>query len=189
MLVNVTFDPKSRVKIEKMCREALKEVPGVTEYDKHFRKICKWHKKAYSFKGFFRKYEPRKWEYAPNDPDAVFTGIYIVRSADQAESMVNLLTKQYAPKQYAQENYESGDIWYSYGLCDNASQVVNYYKKMKEAGRFPGNHIIALEPMGKGNWRWHKWGTYIGEFEPKREYFSDEVGIKNVWRFEILQVK
>ena len=188
MLVNVSFDPKSRVKVQKRHRIMLQENPGITQWDKDFRKVAKWHRKRFSFAGFFTPYKPAPWEYTKNDPDEVFTGVYIVPDFQQTEDMVNLLTRQHSPKRYSDEAYKSGDIWYSYGLCDNASQVIKYYGKLKEAGRFPGNHIIVLEPMGKGGWRWHKWGTYIGDFDHCHEYFCDEEGIENVYCFNIIRV-
>ena len=189
MLVNVSYDPKSRVKVEKHHRLMLQENPVIKQWDKEFRKTIKWHKKVFCFKGFFKPYEPRSWEYVPNDPDAVFTGVYVVADNSQTADMVNLLTKQNAVDLFARENYESGDICYSYGLCDNASQVIRYYNELKAEGKLRGNHIITINPMGKGGWRWHKWGDYIGEFDHKCEYFCDEKGIKNVWHFQIIRIK
>ena len=188
MLVNVSCDPKSRAKVEKRHRQMLQENPGIGLMDKDLRRIVKWHKKAFCFKGYFKPYKPRKWSFVPDEPNEDFTGIYIVPDTDQATDMVNMLTRQHAQNRYAKENYASGDIWYSYGLSDNASQVIKYYNEMKAKGRFPGNHIIVMSPMGKGGWRWHKWGTYIGKFEQRCEYFCDEEGIENVWQFDIVRV-
>lgn len=95
------------------------------------------------------------------------------------------------------KNLDSPIYWLNYGVCDNASQVLDLYdslcaqnKEYMENGKF----VILLVPMIRskqpesGGWRWHKWGQYIGKFEPKCEYLYDEKGIDYVYCFEILEV-
>lgn len=192
MLVNLSPNPKARVKAEKNCKRMIREYSGArSESAKYTRKILRLlRRRVYCFKGFFKPYTPAVWEYTKNEPDEDFTGIYIIPDHNSIGTMINFCTRQHAPDHYARENYDSGDIWYSYGLCDNASQVIQYYKKMKAEGRFHGNHIITLVVMGKGTgWRWHKWGAYIGNFDPSYEYFDDEEGIEAVYAFQIHRVK
>lgn len=41
---------------------------------------------------------------------------------------------------------------------------------------------VAKEPENRGRgggWRWHKWGEYVGEGDPRREYLDDEEGFEN----------
>ena len=37
-------------------------------------------------------------------------------------------------------------------------------------------------------WRWHKWGPYIGTKEPKCEYLYDEPEIDKVVIFELYEI-
>ena len=98
----------------------------------------------------------------------------------------------------AVENFKSPIYWCDYGVADNASQVLDYYEHLlKEHGDYMNDRkfIIQMTPIFRenqpecGGWRWHKWGMYIGEFEPKRKYLYDEQGIDYVWVFNILEVK
>lgn len=89
-------------------------------------------------------------------------------------------------------------IYYcNYGVCDNASQVLDYYDSLCEKYEdFMRDRmfVILLTPIIKdeqpeyGGWRWHTWGSYIGKFEPKHEYLYDEEGIDYVYCFKILEV-
>ena len=80
-----------------------------------------------------------------------------------------------------------------YGVCDNASQVIEYYRNIeKERGIDLGDCIICLRPIVKkwepprDGWRWHKWGPYIGVKHPTCEYIYDEGNdIQMVWCFHI----
>jgi hypothetical protein len=71
--------------------------------------------------------------------------------------------------------------WVSqYGVADNIEQIKKFYKKQIKSKK--EKFCIALSPVwqdrenrGKGGgWRWHKWGTYIGELNPQHEYLDDE---------------
>lgn len=67
-----------------------------------------------------------------------------------------------------------------YGVADNINQIKGLYKKQIECPNT--KWVISLTPVfqdlenkGKGGgWRWHKWGKYIGELDPKCEYLDDE---------------
>lgn len=87
--------------------------------------------------------------------------------------------------------------WRNYGVCDNASQALDYYDSLcKEYEDLMRDRLflILLTPIIKdeqpehGGWRWHKWGPYIGKFEPKHEYLYDEEGIDYIYCFKILEV-
>ena len=67
-----------------------------------------------------------------------------------------------------------------YGVCDSIDQLKDYFKEeIEEVDR---KFIITATPVfqdkknkGKGGgWRWHKWGTYIGNLNPQCEYLDDE---------------
>lgn len=83
-----------------------------------------------------------------------------------------------------------------YGVADNASQVIKYFKKLEKEYEIDlGNCVIALRPIIKksqpkdGGWRWHKWGKYIGVKNPQYEYIYDEDdSIKFVWCYQLWQI-
>ena len=189
MLVNLSCNPRSRTKCQKRYRDVMKRSFGRGDLEKEGRRMFKRTKRLYTFKGFFVPYRPMPWEYTKNTEE-VYTGVYIVPGHNFIEEMVNNVTRQHARSEYDKESYESGDVWCSFGLCDNASQAIQFYNDRKAKGGFPGNHIITLTYMGKNSgWRWHKWGRYLGNFEPSREYFEDEEGIEAVWSFHIIRIR
>ena len=80
-----------------------------------------------------------------------------------------------------------------YGVCDNIDQIferdpyIDAFKKSKK------DYVIVIHWIPKennGGWRWHKWGTYIGDFEHNCEYLSEETtpGLEGVWCYNIQQV-
>lgn len=83
-----------------------------------------------------------------------------------------------------------------YGVCDNATQVIEYYNKLlcDMIVRIDKKYVIMLTPIFKsdqpdgGDWRWHKWGQYIGIQNPKHEYLYDEDNIDLVYVFKIQEV-
>lgn len=47
--------------------------------------------------------------------------------------------------------------------------------------------IIKSEQPASGGWRWHKWGPYIGNYEPTTEYLYDEPDIEKVYVYHIYE--
>lgn len=95
-------------------------------------------------------------------------------------------------------NFESPLYWLDYGVADNASQVLDYYDILRSTYSdfmHDRKFVILMTPIFRdiqpvqGGWRWHKWGQYIGKFEPEYEYLHDEQGIDYVWVFHIYEVK
>lgn len=83
----------------------------------------------------------------------------------------------------------------SYGVCDTPYQFLTYEKDLLEND--PRPFIIFFthiekdpENKGKGGgWRWHKWGPYVGEHTPTKEYLDDEDGFEDgVYVYHILDV-
>ena len=72
------------------------------------------------------------------------------------------------------------DVDSQYGVSDNIEQIKEYYKEWFDSSET--KWVITVTPVfqhkenaGKGGgWRWHKWGPYIGNLEPKYEYLDDE---------------
>jgi len=79
----------------------------------------------------------------------------------------------------------------AYGVSDNIEQIKAHYPELIESDRM---FVVCMTPIihaeeTEQNWRWHKWGQYIGDHDPQHEYLFDEVGIEMVFVFQILEVK
>jgi hypothetical protein len=126
-----------------------------------------------------------------NDYRNDFKGVYVCPL--NSEHTVGLLTDYQTPVDFDSPLYFS-----NYGVCDNASQALDYYDSLyssHEDYMKDKSFVILLTPMFResqpeyGGWRWHKWGQYIGKFKHKREYLYDEKGIDYIYCFNILEVK
>lgn len=85
-----------------------------------------------------------------------------------------------------------------YGVADSIDQIKEYFKEeINDPNR---KYFIYATPVfqdkekkGKGGgWRWHKWGTYIGNLNPQCEYLDDEDfgnDFKYVICFRLCEVK
>lgn len=90
-----------------------------------------------------------------------------------------------------------GFSYIDYGVCDNATQAIKYYKNLIKTGILSEDkkYIIALDRVYRENepehngWRWHKHGEYIGVQEPTCEYIYNEENIDLVYSFKILELK
>lgn len=120
-----------------------------------------------------------------------FDGVYVC--ALNSDHDIGRLTDYEVVK-----NFDSPIYFCHYGVCDNASQVLDYYDSLHEQNKdymSNRNFVILLHPFFRedqpesGGWRWHKWGEYIGKFDSKCEYLYDEDGIGFVYAFSILEIK
>jgi hypothetical protein len=82
-----------------------------------------------------------------------------------------------------------------YGVCDDLENLMDV---LGDTLRDPKRRfVVTLTPVqrdpnnkGKGGgWRWHKWGPYIGAFEPQHEYLDDEEGIDCVYCYRVYEQK
>ena len=79
------------------------------------------------------------------------------------------------------------------GVCDSPEQLL--FKLPKSVTEGPVPYVISMVRLAKnlepssGGWRWHKWGEYIGEQNPRCEYLADEPEIEEVWTYHIYQVE
>jgi hypothetical protein len=48
--------------------------------------------------------------------------------------------------------------------------------------------ISKSDEPAEGGWRWHKWGPYIGDKKPTREYLVNEPEIDAVYVFEAVAI-
>ena len=82
----------------------------------------------------------------------------------------------------------------SYGVCDSveqflASAVFAYYSVRPEEFLATLVEIKKSDQPNRGGWRWHKWGSYIGQHDIQHEYLDDEEGIESVFCFSIYMRK
>lgn len=79
----------------------------------------------------------------------------------------------------------------SYGVCDHPHQLV---EKSPALNTDPRPLVVAFAPIRKadqdpeGSWRWHKWGDYIGDQTPTREYLYDEPDIDEVYTYHVYEI-
>jgi hypothetical protein len=79
-----------------------------------------------------------------------------------------------------------------YGVCDDVVNFLEHYAWIESDPRY---FIVSFAPMLKseqppdGGWRWHKWGEYIGHYNPTHEYLYDEPDIERVECYHIFEIK
>lgn len=79
----------------------------------------------------------------------------------------------------------------TYGVCDYPEQVIEKFPVVKD---HPSKFFISFVRLRRadqdpeGGWRWHKWGAYIGDQRPQREYLYDEPEIEEVYTFHIYEL-
>lgn len=101
--------------------------------------------------------------------------------------------KQRADENYApQWNERTAHLPNDYGVADNWYQIIaRWHDELVLSDR---RFLITYTPIIKANqgpeggWRWHKWGEYIGVYEPTTEYLYDEPEIEDVIVFHIFEM-
>lgn len=78
----------------------------------------------------------------------------------------------------------------AYGVCDSLEQLKTKCPELSDPDR---KFVVTLTEVRKddqprdGGWRWHKWGSYIGDHEIQYEYLYDEEDIDRVFCFHIYE--
>lgn len=84
------------------------------------------------------------------------------------------------------------DDFECYGVCDSPEQLLELLPEVVKNGE--RKFVISMVKLNKkdeppkNGWRWHKWGTYIGNQNPQCEYLYDEPIIKIVYTFHIYEL-
>jgi hypothetical protein len=77
-----------------------------------------------------------------------------------------------------------------YGVADSYEQVLKRYPRLITD---PRKFIVTFMRVSKensGDWRWEKWGTYIGDKNPRNDYLKDEDdSIMEIFIFNVIEVK
>lgn len=83
-----------------------------------------------------------------------------------------------------------------YGVCDSIDQFdAKFGDILRNDMRLWCVFFVhvAKDPSNAGEgggWRWHKWGTYVGEGEPTQEYLDDEEGFEDgVWTCHVYELR
>ena len=80
--------------------------------------------------------------------------------------------------------YQFSEYLFAYGVVDSIEQLQDLIKPIIECP--DRNFVVSLcrvdreHQYEEGGWRWHKWGPYYGNHEPKHEYLYDEVDANGV---------
>jgi hypothetical protein len=90
------------------------------------------------------------------------------------------------------EQYPDLGDFSEYGVCDSPDQFLEKYKKLLDDPN--RKFVVSFTNIRKSkqterNWRWHKWGPYIGEQEPTCEYLFDEPVIEEVFTYHIYELE
>lgn len=91
-------------------------------------------------------------------------------------------------------NYPDLGDFDCFGVCDSPEQLISIIpdEVVKSGNR---KFVISMVKINKsqeskdgGGWRWHKWGTYVGNQNPQCEYLADEPLIDMVWTYHIYEI-
>lgn len=89
----------------------------------------------------------------------------------------------------------SGNHLCKYGVCDDAEQVIEYYRDFHHELFGEDKYIVFMTQIFReheeeqGSWRWHKWGQYIGIQNPQHEYLYDDKHIDLVFVYDIVKIE
>lgn len=92
---------------------------------------------------------------------------------------------------YLRDLMKKGKWFPEYGTCDSPEQFIqsDYGRLVKE---LPHQFCILFSHFSHKNgddFRWHKYGPYIGLRKPLYENFADEPSIKEVYQFQVFRKK
>lgn len=85
-------------------------------------------------------------------------------------------------------------VYYSYyGVCDSPIQLLEKFGKLiNESNK---KYVIFFVLIKKedlseyDDWRWNKWGPYVGNQSPQSEYLFDEPIITEIYTYHIYEVQ
>jgi hypothetical protein len=113
------------------------------------------------------------------------TGIYLIGHFSFNHIIIGNKIKDEWPE------FEDNPEFREYGVCDDYKQVLEKYPELISSKR---QFVMSVTPINKskqpadGGWRWHKWGEYIGNQKPTREYLHDEPIIEKVFVYHIYEL-
>lgn len=85
------------------------------------------------------------------------------------------------------------ELFGEYGVCDNYQQILKHHPEISDPNRkfvIALTKIVKSEQPSDGGWRWHKWGEYIGELNPRYEYiYNEDNTIQFVYCYHIYEME
>lgn len=117
----------------------------------------------------------------PMRPERIDKGMYLAGHWNVADLVIGGTRKR-----WEEDSPEWLDIQET-GVCDTPEQAMKYLALDERPEPFFVSFVRirrADQPL-EGGWRWRKWGEYIGEHEPQREYLHDEPDIEEVYTFSV----
>lgn len=192
-MINIKMNESKLAEVRKFCEERKNEIlnnPQRDEYDEDFLNYIEKRIQCKDFSDLF-------WEYAEVMKD--FSEAYSSIIPDNKEIdptkfiFSNDPNSHYDIEMYSDYKLEhiymfnDSDCDLPYGVCDNASQILEHYQPKDDEVIILFPVIREDEPENYG-WRWHKWGPYIGNFKHRFEYLAEEEGIDVVFCFSIYKI-
>ena len=188
MLVNLQMTEEQKNKYNALQEELKVEHPDLAEY---FTPISSLDEifLPYTQKERYIDWSQFREIQADYKKPEQLAGIYI------AELNSNHTLERITNYKETRVTSDSPIYWYDYGVADNASQVLDYYEELcKEYGEYMDSHsfVILMVPFFvkyDPEWRWCKWGKYIGKHSPEYEYLGSETDIDYIFTFHIYEVE
>lgn len=81
-----------------------------------------------------------------------------------------------------------------YGVADTPQQILEYPKHLNYFIKSKRHFVCCMTEIHKKDqpkrdgWRWHKWGSYIGNHQIMCEYLYDEIGINSVLLYHFYEI-
>lgn len=89
------------------------------------------------------------------------------------------------------EDHFSNDYVPAYGVADSVEQFIakfgGFIEKSSDCYAVIFTAVYKNDQPEEDGWRWHKWGEYIGNKNPKCEYLYDEPDINLVYTFHVFR--
>ncbi len=111
------------------------------------------------------------------------TGVYL--SSILIEHWIRMWSPCHTIHKYDETNLGA---WNQYGVADNLAQVKSEYKQFWEADRKFCLTLAIIRKHQAGDWRWSRWGPYIGTQNLTCEYLRDEPDIKRAVLFHFYEL-
>lgn len=94
---------------------------------------------------------------------------------------------------WKEEDWEHEFPFPEYGVADTPQQILEKFPEIESCPEpvfVSCVKIVRADQPIEGGWRWHKWGRYIGDHEPKCEYLAHEdPSIAEVYTFHVHELQ
>ena len=193
-MINIPINKEILEKAKQEYKEDINKLLAKPDKDEFDYKMLKLYKKAMHWNDFsdmsFFEYEDTMNELSDSfhiiKDDKKIDGTKFVIAGDYNDHYFIQRYSDYELKQIPISECKQYN-YLTYGVCDNASQILNHYEPKED-------EVVLMVPIIRkfeseiGGWRWHKWGSYIGVQNPSHEYIYDDKDIDVVFCFTIYKI-